>query len=58
MDNIQTSTVRSQDEAKEPGIYITNYDMLKEFDGGEWQVVKELPVKEKKFDAIQWLKEN
>jgi superfamily II DNA or RNA helicase len=28
--------VRHQDEFAAPGIYITNYDMLKEFDGGEW----------------------
>ena len=33
---VKVTYVRSQEEVKEPGIYITNYDMLKEFDGGEW----------------------
>lgn len=35
---IQIQYIRSQSEANK-GIYITNYDMLKEFDGGEWSGV-------------------
>jgi len=31
--------VRHQDEATTPGVYITNFDMLKEFDGSLWQGV-------------------
>lgn len=31
--------VRHQDEAVFPGVYITNYDMLKEFDGSQWDGV-------------------
>lgn len=31
--------IRHQSEAQYPGVYITNYDMLQEFDGGEWNGV-------------------
>ncbi len=33
---VQITYVRSQDEVKGPGVYVTNYDMLKEFSGDEW----------------------
>lgn len=35
---VTVTYIRSQSEAKS-GIYITNYDMLKEFDGSQWQGV-------------------
>jgi hypothetical protein len=33
---VSIAYIRHQDEADAPGVYITNYDMLKEIDGAEW----------------------
>lgn len=37
--DLDMTYIRHQDEAKQPGVYITNYDMLKEFDGSLWDGV-------------------
>jgi hypothetical protein len=37
--NLPVSYIRHQEEASRPGVYITNYDMLKEFDGSLWDGV-------------------
>ena len=35
----EVAYIRHQEEAHHPGVYITNYDMLKEFDGSLWDGV-------------------
>lgn len=37
--DVKISYIRHQEEAKCPGIYITNYDMLEHFDGSLWNGV-------------------
>ena len=37
--DVDIAYVRHQDEVGAPGVYITNYDMLKEFDGSLWNGV-------------------
>lgn len=34
--NLPIAYIRHQEEAARPGVYITNFDMLKEFDGSLW----------------------
>lgn len=36
---LEMTYIRHQEEAARPGVYITNYDMLKEFDGSLWNGV-------------------
>jgi superfamily II DNA or RNA helicase len=37
--DLTVTYIRSQSQAERPGVYITNYDMLKEFDGSLWDGV-------------------